>query len=262
MELFDLQIESEEPSQIVNPAFTLDDSEELTLDKIKEKITEKKSIVEKLGYSPVIVICITDKQYSLLFLQNFMKTIGFLLEEKIRFVFSATFSKNIDFARCACLGAKVYNDNEHQLPFEGNLKYTHILWLSADVIWSVEDIKKLLLRNVDIVSGICNRIDSTITAIEKVDDFESYKKNKGFTLIKKQDIINKNELVEVQYSSMDFMLVKKGVFEKIDFPWFRTENNEIIHSLINEQMYFCNMARNNGFKIYIDPKVNISFEYV
>jgi hypothetical protein len=260
MNLFDLQLESEEPDNIVQPTFTLDDSEELTLDKIKEKVEQKKSIVEKLGYAPTIVVCFVDKQYSLRFIQNWMTTLDFFANERIKFVLSMSYSKNINFARCNCLGGTKPFDNEFK-PFDSKFDYTHILWISSNVLWTVDNLKNLLLRNVDVVSSVCPGVNnSTVAAIKNI-DVESFKKNNGFNFVKKDDIINETNLVEVQYSAMDFMLIKKGVFEKIKFPWFRTENDKDMHFLINEQMYFCNMARNSGFKIYIDPKVNIMFEY-
>ena len=62
-----------------------------------------------------------------------------------------------------------------------------------------------------------------------------------------------NELVEVKANGMGWMLVKRGVFEKIDKP-FDPEG------LRGEDITFQMKASEQGFRSYVDPSVVVGHE--
>jgi hypothetical protein len=56
---------------------------------------------------------------------------------------------------------------------------------------------------------------------------------------------------------MGFMLVKKGVFEKLEYPWFKPIEKQIgtMVDFTMEDVAFCLRAKEKGFQIFIDPKI-------
>jgi hypothetical protein len=54
------------------------------------------------------------------------------------------------------------------------------------------------------------------------------------------------------------------VLEKIGYPWFLTlipgdkdADGNIIYNITGEDTFFCNRARNEGFKIFADPFIKV-----
>ena len=76
------------------------------------------------------------------------------------------------------------------------------------------------------------------------------------------DIYGKEDLIEVVYNGFGFVLVKKGVFEKLTYPWFKPE---MIHVkggdyILGEDIIVCRDLREKGVKIYVDPLCVVGHE--
>lgn len=61
---------------------------------------------------------------------------------------------------------------------------------------------------------------------------------------------------------MGFILVKKGVFESMEYPWFKPIEKKIgnMVDFTMEDVAFCLTAREKGFEIYVDPTVRVGHE--
>jgi len=76
----------------------------------------------------------------------------------------------------------------------------------------------------------------------------------------------KKELIEVDYTGFGWLLVKKGVFESLDYPWFKPLWHEMnkeelkIKDFSSEDVSFCKQVREKGYKIYIDPEIRVGHE--
>ncbi len=68
--------------------------------------------------------------------------------------------------------------------------------------------------------------------------------------------------MEVEYNGMGFMLIKKGVFEKVEYPWFCQLKKQIgdLEDYCSEDVAFCHLARKAGFQIFIDPQLIVGHE--
>ena len=53
------------------------------------------------------------------------------------------------------------------------------------------------------------------------------------------------------------MLIKTSVFKKLPHPWFSYEQDDEGNTVVGEDMWFCRLARQAGFKIYCDKNVKI-----
>ena len=70
-------------------------------------------------------------------------------------------------------------------------------------------------------------------------------------------------LLEVSYTGFGFMLIKKGVFESLEYPWFRPLWKEIdgnIHEFMSEDVSICELFKKKNYKIYVNTNVVIGHE--
>lgn len=146
-----------------------------------------------------------------------------------------------------------------QKPFDG-ADYDYILWIDSDSYFSFEDFKQLVSRNTDIVAGYY-KMENGDLAIVKDWDTTSLVKNGCMTFLKQEDITS-SDLIPVSYVGMGFMLVKKGVFEKLSYPWFRPLNVNLgnFSDFTTEDVFFCLEAQAKGFKVLVDPLVRVGHE--
>jgi hypothetical protein len=70
----------------------------------------------------------------------------------------------------------------------------------------------------------------------------------------------------VDYTGFGWILMKYGVFESLEYPWFRPYwseyeiGNRVISDFSMEDVAFCKDIRTNGFDIWIDPMVIVGHE--
>jgi hypothetical protein len=77
----------------------------------------------------------------------------------------------------------------------------------------------------------------------------------------------KGKLFKADYQGMGFLLVKRGVFESFSYPWFhprllKWKNHPNWAEFPYDDVEFCMRARENGYDIFIDPKIRIGHEKV
>jgi len=158
----------------------------------------------------------------------------------------------------------------YQKPFQGKVKYDYLLWLDSDMIFTVDDFKKLFKHKEDIISGIYNFEGGKGLTCGKW-DIDFFKANGYMPYFTEETIIKEPKddrgLVTVDYTGFGFLLVKYGVFERMEYPWFFPEWTEVINDksvkirdFSMEDVAWSNKARELGFKIYVDPKVKLGHE--
>jgi len=174
---------------------------------------------------------------------------------------SQQYSANVYESREMCLraGAK---DDKSSVPFGGKIQYDYLMWIDSDSVFEPQDFYALLRHEKDIASGVClHESGKFVPAARELDD-EYFCQHGMYKLLTPNEIANESGLVEVAYVGMPFMLVKKGVFEMLDRPWFRPMERQIGNETwyTSEDIAFCLRAVTKGFKIYIDPSVRIGHE--
>ena len=75
----------------------------------------------------------------------------------------------------------------------------------------------------------------------------------AFTINDKKVIPQK--LVEVDWVGTAFTLINMKVFKKMPRPWFEYDFNP--KHIVGEDVLFCIKAKKLGYKVYVDPEVNI-----
>lgn len=170
-------------------------------------------------------------------------------------------SPNIYYARNMCLGGDI-SRGENQKPFNGRLDYDFIMWIDSDVLFKSEQFKVLLEHDKDIVSGLYLMKDGVHFATVKEWDENFFKKNGYFQFLKPEDLNGQKDLLEVAYTGMGFMLVKRGVFETMVYPWFKPSEKKIgdMIDFTTEDVSFCLKAKENGFRVFVDGQIRLGHE--
>jgi hypothetical protein len=181
------------------------------------------------------------------------------------------YSPVIYHCRANLLGA----DNragEHQIPFQGKLNYDYMMWLDTDINFTVEQVVSLFetmqkKKHVDVLCGIYLTADGHHSTIVKDWDVNFFLKTGMFPFLtipqlKEEAAKSADKLAKVFYAGMGFMMVRKGAFEKVTYPWFEPVMHEIEMSrdFSSEDVSLCWKWAEKGVGIYIDPEVVVGHE--
>jgi hypothetical protein len=213
-----------------------------------------------------LVLCLPGRMFSNHFIQSLINTLNYLTKQKLTFVVSMHYSSVVYFARNGCLGCDTKR-GRHQKPFDGKIDFTHALWIDSDSVWDAGvHIASLLeyAHKVDVVSGIymtANRRDFA-TVLLKDWDMKYYGEHGEFRFMNENDIRGKKGLLEAAYTGFGFTLMTRRAIESLEYPWFRQITLEVgdIFEITSEDVAFCTMLRERGFKIWVDPTIRIGHE--
>lgn len=202
------------------------------------------------------IICLTGTPSSYEQTLGIMQTLSYLQDNKKRVSIRVTKGNNIYEVRNGCLKGNSENHRVNQKPFEGNFDdYDKMIWIDSDNIITASHVKKLLSYDLDIVCGWYKVLGNEIASCGN--DQIPY----SFNQLKSID-----RLLEVDYTGMGLMVVKKGVFESLTYPWFKSwvkewvEDDEKMSRVVFDDECFCDRVKEQGFKIYVDTSVYIEHE--
>jgi hypothetical protein len=208
-----------------------------------------------------IIFCLTGTVFSGKFLDRFIDLIVYCTQTNINFLVTRQESAVVYYARNMCLGGDVLR-GVNQKPFDGKIEYSHLMWIDNDIIFTPQQFQILLDYDRDIVSGVYSMSDKIHFATVMNWDEEKFKRQGFFDFLKINEIQQQTGLIDVAYTGMGFMLVKKGVFETLQYPWFRPLFYEFgnIKDFCSEDVSFCRLIREKGFEILIDPRLRVGHE--
>lgn len=212
----------------------------------------------------IIVFCLPGREFSGEFFDCWNELLCECIRNNIQVIISRRYSCNIYYVRNMCLGASV-NRGKNQKPFDGKIDYDYICWIDSDSIFNFNMLQKLLNHNVDMVGGLQIYEDGTGFTCGNLD--EEYFKTNGFMeyytpeSIKKAKINDKG-LIDVDYIGFGLVLIKKGVIESMEYPWFRAKWFEINNckDFSMEDVGFCVGVKKSGYKIYVDPTIKVGHQ--
>ena len=202
-------------------------------------------------------------RFSEKFLQSWTELLIWCGRNNINPLTSYAYDSNVYYVRSRCLGASV-DRGEYQIPFNGAIKYDYIMWIDSDMVFGTSHFEQLLEQNTDIACGIYKTADQqTYSTVEKW-DVEQYKKEGKFHFLTPDDVTRyRASVIEVDYSGMGWMLIKKGVIENIKYPWFAPIWLDVgngMKEFSSEDVGFCHRVREAGYKIMANTNVVIGHE--
>lgn len=208
-----------------------------------------------------IAFCLPGRSYSGNFLMAWTNLFGNCLRAGISVKLSQMPYGSGTVARVWALKADRAK-GKYQAPFD-NEPYDYIMWVDSDQIFSFEKLKLLINADEPIVSGYYPLANGAAYSIGRLNNDTRLLQALGEEELAKEPRDAKG-LVEVDWCGFGWTLLKKGVIEKIAYPWFACPEIEIggIVDLIGEDIYFCRKANAAGFKILIHPDCRVGHEKI
>jgi hypothetical protein len=213
-----------------------------------------------------IIFCLPGNKYSGNFMMNFIELLGFVSSQGANFKISQQYSSMVNYARCKCAGADV-SKGKNQVPF-GGLEYDYMMWIDSDIMFNNDMFIKLIEMDKDIASGWYAQPGTDATSgfftpvVETMDD-EYFKQHGSYQFLTSEDMNSKTEPFKVDYIGFGWVLIKQGVFEKLEYPWFAPKLINIgdgIQDVCSEDVAFCRDAKDAEFDIWVDPTARVGHE--
>ena len=202
-----------------------------------------------------IIICCPGNSFSGRFLSSLTYLIRHLNSKGFDVFYSSTYSRNIYEVRNKCLMGKPESGPDQEI-FNGK-EYDYILWLDDDITFTPEDFDKLYKEDKDVISGLYLMANGTQFAAVEVWDEEYFESNGTFQFLQKTDIKTRLLPFSVEYVGFGFLLFKRGVFEKIPYPWFEPTYLQIkdCQDFSMEDVTLCLKLKDLNINVYVHPEV-------
>ena len=234
--------------------------EEWDYDKIKQRVKGK-----------AIVFCLPGRGCSYIFLKNFVQLCFDLVQNGNSIKISQDYSSMVNFARCKVLGANVLR-GPNQKPWDEKLKYDYQLWIDSDIVFDSNKFWQLMDLAVpeegeekEIVAGWYATEDGHTTSVAHWLDEESFAKNGGVMNHETvESITRKKKPFTVDYTGFGWVLIKHGVFERLEYPWFAPKmqifESGNVQDMCGEDVSFCLDAKKAGMITWCDPRIRVGHE--
>lgn len=235
--------------------------ENLNIDDIDEGTSQPEKQPEK---QKVIIFCIPGSTFNSRFVLGWSELLLKCLLNNYRPVLCQENDRNIFIERNKCLGGNILQDNKDQKPFQGSTEYDYIVWINPNVIFTFEDLEKLLKSDYDVTSGVYTlSVPGDITNVVQNFDHKFYKEKGTFNFLTNDEIV-KMDKIDNRYFEADFVdfgwvCLKKGISEKIEYPWFEPYTKEDRVSLFTDSYSYCKKLKEKGVKIMVDSNIKMNY---
>jgi len=227
-----------------------------------------------------IVFCLPGDYYSGTFLSNMLGLTSVLNHHKINTFVAQNSGSCIHRLREVCSGASQEN-GIYQTPFSTQeIEYDYLMWIDSDIVFNRDNFERLLEADKDVVTGWYVDINQypAFGFLHKKEKkygrkkqpFPLYDKDNLYAFRNDFQVEGKTEMYKIDWVGMGWMLIKKGVMEKIPYPWFspkfvrilgKNEGEESITSL-SEDISFQLSLKEAGIDIWLDPLIRVGHEKV
>jgi hypothetical protein len=132
----------------------------------------------------------------------------------------------------------------------------NLLFVDTDMVWTVPQVIRLLDDDRDIVGALMTK--RSPPAIPAFGIFGELNPGEKASLVGRGRFYT-DRLFEVDFVGGAFVLIKRKVFETIPAPWF-LQHEKVWgdkHQPVAEDIYFCWKAREYGFKVWVDGRVQV-----
>ena len=203
-----------------------------------------------------LIVCLPGSNFSTSFMQSWSRLLCKLMRHGIN-------GKQVDIDLVYSWGANVHHVREKCVvesetmgnsgkPIFWGIDYDYVLWIDSDQVFEPEHFEMLINADKEVVAAPIRTLPRN--------DFNcghiNAEKN-GFTKVK--EFIN-SDLLEVDYVGFGFILFKRGVFERLQFPYFKAVKFGDIPGELGEDFSFCMRAKEAGIKFWVDPKCRVLHE--
>jgi hypothetical protein len=212
-----------------------------------------------------IIFCLPGRTFSDNFLKSWTDLLVELPRNNIQWGLSQKYHVNRYFVCNSCLGGSSIG-GKNQKPFQGKIDYDYLMWIDSDQVFKPEHFFNLLNKaketNVSILSGLYLMQGGNFFATVEDWDKDFFKKNGFFKFLAPEDVSNRKQIFKVSYTGFGWLLVKKGVFESLEYPWVRPTwfDEDGVFEMTTTDCGFMHRAAEKGFSTYIDPTIVVGHE--
>lgn len=188
------------------------------------------------------------------YVQSLVATLDWLTSQGMTYTYLNKYSSLVSTAREKTALDSDHHDWEEKRIAGARFTYDWMLWIDSDTVWSPLDIQNLMKADRDIVSAcVPVNLQGDVGAMRI--GSEGYAERMHWN-----DLALEYEPIEVDGVGFGLLLVKEGVFEAIERPWFSHEMMPIKggHTVMAGEDYsWCSKAKQAGYKIYLHPGVSV-----
>jgi len=185
---------------------------------------------------------------------------------------------NIYAVRNRCLSTKL--SEKGQNPLDG-VDYDRLVWADSDIHFDADQVNRLISFDVEIVAGWYHKGSG-----EEIScgyrDMEHFKEEDKALLrqplktyrvrpltvksLEESDEIKANGLLDVDYTGLGLVVMKKGVMETLEYPWFISwvieweEKGVQMAEIITDDDGLCIQLQDKGYQVFIDPGTYVGHE--
>ena len=215
-----------------------------------------------------VIIALPGSHFSGAFLMNITETVMVLTQKGYKVRLTNEYSSFVPFSRMKTLGLDVLRGSE-QKPYGGGIEYDVWLTIDSDIIFTSDQVMKLI-ENTDthpVVSGFYMMQDMQHFACVKEWNLEHFKKNGTFEFLKLHALEGAPPYLPVAYNGMGFFACRKGVIEKLKYPYFsyplieiEAEDGKVLKDMCSEDVAFCKNIIDAGFQVMVNTSLRVGHE--
>lgn len=215
-----------------------------------------------------VIVALPGREYSGNFLKNWSETLMVLTQKGYKVTMVNEYSSFVSFSRMKTLGLDVMR-GAAQVPYDGKFDYDVWLTIDSDIFFVPEQVIELVedTDKYPVVSGLYRMTDLKHFAAVKEWDMEYFKKHGTFEFLKVEGLDTSKKYMKVAYNGMGFFACRKGVIEKLKYPYFsyplieiETENGRVLRDMCSEDVAFCKNLKDAGYDVIVNTSLRVGHE--
>lgn len=201
------------------------------------------------------------------YVTSLVNTIRELEARGITWAYSSLASSDVSIAReSTVLGrlSPMPSYKKYESPLSGLATYDKLFLIDSDIFWETSDFIHLYESEYDVISGVYLQSDGETTTafVEPSGEYNKTPFSSNRQVLRKDNIRAKATPFKITGSGLGFMCIKKGVFEKVERPWFKhiveefaISESEVNVEMLSEDLSFIQRVREAGVDVYADPTI-------
>ena len=215
-----------------------------------------------------VIIALPGCEFSGTFLKNWSNTLIELTRRGYAISMINEYSSFVPFSRMKTLGLDVLR-GIHQKPFDGKANYDVWVTIDSDIVFTPTQLIELIedTDTYPVVSGLYKMVDMKHYAAIKNWDETYFKRHGTFQFLRPDDLEGSKKHINVAYNGLGFFACRKGVIEKLQYPYFSyplqemtLDDGRIIRDMCSEDVAFCKNLQDAGFDVMVNTTIRVGHE--
>lgn len=226
--------------------------------------TEKLNEIKKPhneGPTKTIMFCLYGKEFSSQFLISWSEIILQCILNNYRPLISMDYDKNVFLSKNKILGGNILTNNANQKVFQGSVEYDYVLMLDKSVVFTFNDLTKLIDSPYECTSGVY-LLNNEYTNVVSKFNMDIYKEQNAINFVKYEDLIKMdkidNRYIKCEFVDNGWLMFKKGALEKLDYPWFDYKLENSIN-VFSDSYSFCKKLEEYNIDIMVDTNFKMAY---